>query len=116
VAPAAQGPLQAHERGHPRLRHDPPGRQDPRVSVGRQGLPVAAARPQAIPVRVSIQVRVRRRHRRPQSGRLQSGRPQGIIILINIIYDHVKYGVRFFLLDLFLDLFESKWLFEYKIR
>jgi len=27
-----------------------------------------------------------------------------------------RYGVIFFLLDLFLDLFESKWLFEYKIR
>ena len=27
-----------------------------------------------------------------------------------------SYDVIFFLLDLFLDLFESKWLFEYKIR
>ncbi len=26
------------------------------------------------------------------------------------------YGMFYFLLDLFLDLFESKWLFEYKIR
>jgi hypothetical protein len=26
------------------------------------------------------------------------------------------FGMFFFLLDLFLDLFESKWLFEYRIR
>jgi len=29
---------------------------------------------------------------------------------------HPQHGVFLFLLDLFLDLFESKWLYEYKIR
>ena len=33
-----------------------------------------------------------------------------------IDYMFLLYGVFFFLFDLFLDLFESKWLYEYKIR
>jgi hypothetical protein len=45
--------------------------------------------------------------------------PNLTLISINVtlieIVNNVIYGVIFFLLDLFLDLFESKWLYEYKI-
>jgi len=35
---------------------------------------------------------------------------------LGIIWKELVYEMFFFLLDLFLDLFELKWLFEYKIR
>ena len=47
----------------------------------------------------------------------QPGRSKGQIPRsLSLTVKGELYDVLFFLLDLFLDLFESKWLYEYKIR
>ena len=46
----------------------------------------------------------------------RGGVRRGQVIYLFFFLEIYRNGVIFFLLDLFLDLFESKWLFEYKIR
>ena len=38
------------------------------------------------------------------------------LVIVKVRSRNLKIGMFFFLLELFLDFFESKWLFEYKIR
>jgi hypothetical protein len=106
----ARGHRPHRRRRHPRPPHRPAHLvrpQSPRpLQVERQA--------QAPPARA----RHSRGHRdRGAAGRGARRRHRGVLIY-GLGYEDFMflYGMFFFLLDLFFDLFESKWLFEYKIR